>query len=58
MSTSTWKISRSVINMFGEITDGCAFNPIWNLDFFRVSFENILEVSMYFVLYGRFLQLI
>ena len=44
--------------MFGEITDGCAFNPIWNLDFFRVSFENILEVSMYFVLYGRFIQLI
>ena len=58
MSTSTRKISKSVINMFGEITDGCGFNPIWNLDFFLVSIENLLEVSMYFVLYGRFLQLI
>lgn len=33
MSTSTRKISKSVINMFGEVTDGCGFNPIWNLDF-------------------------
>lgn len=58
-STLARKISRSAINMFGEITDGCGFNPIWNSYFFRVSFENILEGSIPdFVLYGRFLQLI